>query len=158
MDKILTNIATLGKIGYSRFMPGTMGAFIGTLFAYLLFKFCACLTILIISGGLVLFAIYACSVAECVIGTKDPSCVILDEFAAMPLCFLFLKRGSIVAFLIGFLIFRLFDILKPWGIRKCERFRSGMGIVLDDALAACYTNITLHVLLYLIRNCVKADF
>ncbi|MDR3274259.1 MAG: phosphatidylglycerophosphatase A [Puniceicoccales bacterium] len=156
-DKILTSISTFGFLGYSRFMPGTLGAFLGTAFSYFLFGNYSRLMILAVSIGLIIFAVYVCSVAERVIGCRDPSCVILDEFVAMPVCFLFLRRRNAAVFLLGFLIFRAFDILKPLGIKFFEKFRGGLGIVLDDIMAACYTNITLHTLSYLVRNCVKTN-
>jgi phosphatidylglycerophosphatase A len=135
-----------------------VGSLLGTIFSYFLFKIYGCFSVLVIGVGLVLFAVYACSAAERTIGCRDPSSVILDEFAAMPLCFLFLQSREWPVFLLGFLIFRVFDILKPLGIKFFEKFRGGWGIVLDDVVAACYTNVVLRMLLYLVKCRVKADF
>jgi phosphatidylglycerophosphatase A len=100
---------------------------------------------------LLLIAIAFCDEAERRIGEKDPSCIILDEFCAMPLCFLGIERfsGQVATWkilLCGFCIFRLFDGLKPFGIRSLERLRGGLGIVIDDVGAAAATCLALHVL------------
>ena len=92
-------------------------------------------------------AVAMCGEAEFRLGRRDPAEVVLDEFTAMPLCFLgwpalldaaHEQRWAI--FLAGFLLFRLFDIAKPLGIRKLQDLPGGWGIVADDiaaALAAC---------------------
>jgi phosphatidylglycerophosphatase A len=82
------------------------------------------------------------------IGEKEPSCVIFDEFVAMPICFLGIRNfvtpkiPTRKILLIGFVIFRLFDILKPLGIKKVQHLSGGIGIVIDDILAAIYTDVT----------------
>jgi phosphatidylglycerophosphatase A len=75
--------------------------------------------------------------------------VILDEFAAMPLVFLFNPHvhggaTSFVFILLGFLFFRLLDITKPFGIKALEKLPGGFGIVLDDVMAAVYANLALQ--------------
>jgi phosphatidylglycerophosphatase A len=72
----------------------------------------------------------------------------------MPLCFLSTGANSIWMFVLGFLIFRIFDICKPIGISLIERVKGGFGIVLDDVAAACCTNVTLHVIFLVWRRCV----
>jgi phosphatidylglycerophosphatase A len=134
-NKFLIGAATLWGIGHVPFMPGTVGAFLGTVFSYFLFKVCSDYAVSLACVGLVMFAICACSAAERAAGHRDPSHVILDEFVAMPVFFLFLQPRCVPVFLLGFLIFRVFDILKPFGIRFFERLRGGWGIVLDDVVA-----------------------
>ena len=97
----------------------------------------------------VLTAILLCGVAAAFLGKKDPSEVILDEFAAMPLVFLFNPHvhggaTSFVFILLGFLFFRLLDITKPFGIKALEKLPGGFGIVLDDVMAAVYANLALQ--------------
>lgn len=79
-------------------------------------------------------------------GTKDPSSVVIDEFAGIfvVFCFLPLRPGVVIA---GFILFRLFDIVKPYPIRFLERVGGGWGIMLDDLLAAVYANLALRVIL-----------
>ncbi len=150
-NDFFTKLSTLGCCGYCPFMPGTIGALLGTIFAYLIFIFFRQQVVYILSLLLILLAILSCGIAEKRIGGKDPSCIILDEFVAMPICFLanFSKCQSIWIFFGGFVIFRIFDILKPFSLKKLERINGGLGIVLDDIGAAIYTNIILHVVIFI---------
>jgi phosphatidylglycerophosphatase A len=92
-----------------------------------------------------------CDEAERRMGQKDPSSIILDEFCAMPLCFLGIERflGQVAVWkilLCGFCVFRLLDVLKPLGIRSLERISGGAGIMADDIAAAAVTCLALHVI------------
>lgn len=148
---MIVQIATLGPLGRLK-APGTWGSAAGLLWWALVVRFAHQ------KGGphefifdalVVLTAILLCGVAAAFLGKKDPSEVILDEFAAMPLVFLFNPHvyggaTSLVFILLGFLFFRLFDITKPFGIRALERLPGGFGIVLDDVMAAIYANLALQ--------------
>ena len=94
------------------------------------------------------FAVAFCGDAARRIGRTDPGEVILDEFVVMPLVFLGWRTGWFAglpewaALLAGFGLFRFYDILKPIGIARLQRWPGGWGIVVDDfaaALAACGT-------------------
>jgi phosphatidylglycerophosphatase A len=148
---MIVQIATLGPLGRLK-APGTWGSAAGLLWWALVVRFAHQ------KGGphefifdalVVLTAILLCGVAAAFIGKKDPSEVILDEFAAMPLVFLFNPHvyggaTSLVFILLGFLLFRLFDITKPFGIKALEKLPGGFGIVLDDVMAAIYANLALQ--------------
>jgi phosphatidylglycerophosphatase A len=148
---MIVQIATLGPLGRLK-APGTWGSAAGLLWWALVVRFAHQ------KGGphefifdslVVLTAILLCGVAAAFIGKKDPSEVILDEFAAMPLVFLFNPHvyggaTSFVFVLLGFLLFRLFDITKPFGIKALEKLPGGFGIVLDDVMAAIYANLALQ--------------
>jgi phosphatidylglycerophosphatase A len=106
----------------------------------------------------VLMGILLCGVAAAIIGRKDPQEVNLDEFVAMPLVYLFNPMGAalhggtksgLLCILLGFLLFRLFDITKPFGIKALEKLPGGFGIVLDDVMAAVYANLLLHAVSWL---------
>jgi phosphatidylglycerophosphatase A len=140
--------ARLGPLGKLP-APGTWGAFAGLLAYTGLFA-----ERLGVAGTLVLsalafgLAVGICGEAERRLGRRDPGEVILDEFVAMPLCFLgwtawegVLPRWGI--FLLGFGLFRLFDIAKPFGIRRLQALPGGWGIVVDDTAAALATSATL---------------
>jgi phosphatidylglycerophosphatase A len=84
----------------------------------------------------------------------DPGEVVMDEFAAQALTFLAMPlllprslsgRESFLVALAGFLLFRAFDIIKPWPIRKLERFPAGWGILADDLVAGAASAIVLYV-------------
>jgi phosphatidylglycerophosphatase A len=148
---MIVQIATLGPLGRLK-APGTWGSAAGLLWWALVVRYAHQ------KGGphefifdslVVLMAILLCGVAAAFIGKKDPSEVILDEFAAMPLVFLFNPHvyggaTSLVFVLLGFLFFQLFDITKPFGIKALEKLPGGFGIVLDDVMAAIYANLALQ--------------
>jgi phosphatidylglycerophosphatase A len=148
---VIVQLATLGPLGRLK-APGTWGSAAGLLWWALVVRLAHA------KGGpheflfdalVVLMAICICGVAAAFIGKKDPSEVILDEFAAMPLVYLFnphvyVGKLSLLFILLGFLLFRLFDITKPFGIKALEKLPGGFGIVLDDVMAAFYANLALQ--------------
>jgi phosphatidylglycerophosphatase A len=94
--------------------------------------------------------IWAATRAEKLFGRKDPGRVIIDEIAGQLITFLFIPlavgiKWWVLAF--GFLLFRLFDIWKPYPIRRLEALESGLGIMADDVLAGIYAATTLTLLL-----------
>jgi len=82
--------------------------------------------------------------------TADPSIVVIDEIVGMWISLLLLPK-SILAVTIAFVMFRLFDILKPPPARQLERYPNGWGIMLDDVVAGVYANIATHLTIALAR-------
>jgi phosphatidylglycerophosphatase A len=78
-------------------------------------------------------------------GIEDPSFVVIDEVAGQLVAFLFLPVGAL-NLIAGTFLFRLFDIWKPYPIRKLESLGHGVGIMADDLLAGVYANIILQLL------------
>ncbi len=91
-------------------------------------------------------------------GKKDPSEVVADEFAGQAVTFMvagiFAPERIYVTALLGFLLFRIFDIIKPWPLRKLEKLPHGWGILLDDLGAGVYAGLSMSVI-YLIWDAVK---
>ena len=145
--------ATLGPIGRKLPAPGTWGSVAGLLyFTVFFFPFGVIGTIFFSAIG-AYFAVALCGEAEFRLGRKDPGEVILDEFVAMPLCFIGwrqLAEGLVpnswewVIFLVGLGLFRFFDILKPFGIRRLQDLPAGWGVVVDDVVAALAACATMH--------------
>ncbi|MEM9660072.1 MAG: phosphatidylglycerophosphatase A, partial [Planctomycetota bacterium] len=96
-------------------------------------------------------AVTVCGRAARSIGVADPSSVVLDEIAALPLVFLGMKRLDFATLLVGFLLFRLFDIAKPRIVAWAERLPGGWGVVADDVVAAVLAAIVLHVCVWMDR-------
>jgi phosphatidylglycerophosphatase A len=86
-----------------------------------------------------------CTVACRQLGVKDPGMVVYDEWAVMPLVFLLVPLESPWVWLAGFGLFRLFDISKPPPIKKLENLPEGLGVMVDDLMAAVYANIALQL-------------
>ena len=100
---------------------------------------------LVLVGGLFALGIWACEVTGREIGASDHRGMVWDEVVAF-LLVLFFVPGSPVWQAVAFLVFRLFDILKPPPIRYYERtFRNGFGVMLDDLVAAFYTLIVFAI-------------
>lgn len=142
MPKFLTRIiSTFCYVGYFPLIPGTAGSLAG-LGVYFLLKdnslaYILTLLVLLVLGFL------ASTEAEKVFNKKDPSCVVIDEVCGMLLSLLFVPY-DIKLVIIGFVVFRLLDTLKPFPVGRLERMKGGLGIMLDDIAAAIYTNIILQ--------------
>jgi phosphatidylglycerophosphatase A len=143
--------ARLGPVGRKLRAPGTWGSLAGLLYFTVFFFEIGTAWTLIFSALGAYVAVAFCGEAEFRLGRKDPGEVILDEFIAMPLCFLgwTALQGPLPSWavlLVGFGLFRLFDILKPFGIRKLQDLPAGWGVVADDLVAALAACGTMHAL------------
>jgi len=142
--------ATLGPLGRRLPAPGTWGSVAGLLYFTVLFYPLGWFGNLLLSAVGIYVAIAICGEAEFRLGRRDPGEVVLDEFVAMPLCFLGWPALAVTwppwaVFLAGFALFRLFDIVKPIGIRRLQHLPGGWGVVADDVAAALATCVTLHL-------------
>jgi phosphatidylglycerophosphatase A len=82
-----------------------------------------------------------------VFGSDDPKEVIIDECAGQVISFLFVPL-SIKTLVLGFFLFRFFDIVKPFPVHRMESLEGGLGITMDDVMAGVLTNITLLGIIY----------
>lgn len=128
-------LAFAGGAGCLRPAPGTWGTLVGVPFAMIVTLLPAALGLPLIAVLLVA-AVGLCGAAARRLGVHDHSGIVLDEIAAFVALGPFLPPTA-AGWLAGFLAFRLFDALKPWPIRSVDRrVHGGLGIVLDDLLAA----------------------
>jgi phosphatidylglycerophosphatase A len=95
---------------------------------------------------LILLGVPICNVGARVLGKKDPGAVVYDEIAAFFVVFA-MTPVSWKSAGFGFLLFRLFDITKPWPIRRLEKLPDGWGVMADDLMAGLYSCVLLVVLL-----------
>jgi phosphatidylglycerophosphatase A len=127
------------------FAPGTFGTLIA-IPLYLLVRDFSLLTYGIILLAVIIAGIWICDVAERTTGVRDHSGIVWDEIAGF-LLMMFAAPHSIIAIALGFVLFRIFDIWKPWPIRWLDQHVSGgLGIMVDDLLAAIYAAIILQIL------------
>lgn len=133
--------------GLSRFAPGTMGTLAAIPFAFLLKllpmpAFWVVLLLLFMAG------VYLCEVSSQRLGLHDPGGIVWDEMVAYWLTVAFVPMAW-PWWLLAFVLFRLFDIVKPWPIRQVEKkFDGGLGIMLDDIVAALYAMLILWAIGY----------
>lgn len=148
---LVVNLATLGPLGKKLPAPGTWGSAAGVFYALVFFRHVPWPTTLLVTAALSWVAVALCGEAERRLGQSDPGCVVLDEFVVMPLVFLGWRFGAGGTFpdwiilALGFGFFRLFDILKPFGIARLQRWPGGWGVVADDFAAALVACVALHV-------------
>jgi phosphatidylglycerophosphatase A len=147
-DRAVIFLATGLLIGNVPFAPGTFGSLIGLPLAFLLSRLNLLLSVSFILL-FVFFAIAVASAAEKILSKKDPAKIVIDEIAGLMVTFAGLSFNLRTA-IAGFIIFRAFDILKPFPIRALERkVPGGGGVVLDDVLAGIYANLILRLAFYL---------
>jgi phosphatidylglycerophosphatase A len=135
-------IATLFGIGRFPIASGTVGS-AATIPLALLLAWCGPWVYGVSTGVIVVLAIWSAQAAESHFALKDPHEVVIDEVAGQ-LVTLFLVPVTIGWYAAGFLLFRLFDIVKPPPARQLERLPGGAGIVLDDLAAGLYANLLIH--------------
>jgi len=155
-DEFFLWIAQGFDIGRIPIAPGTFGTLVGLLwFAVLLVPGSPTFYLLGTVFGIAL-SIWLCGEAERILDQRDPGSVVLDEIAAIPVCFLpwialecahggvmpcaetfFTGCGLVLTGFI-FVLFRFFDIAKPWPIAKSQFLPGGLGVTADDILAAIY--------------------
>ena len=140
-------IATAGGIGYLPLAPGTWAA---GLLAIIWFFICknspGSFVWQLITIPLMIIAGIYCSGKILTENEKDPGYVVIDEVAGMAVTLFFIPP-NIQNIIAGFILFRLFDIFKPLGIKQTEKLKSGWGIMLDDILAGIYSNLILRLLI-----------
>ncbi len=134
-------LATGLGIGYLRPAPGTWGSLWGLVIAWQL-KSLPPVGRLALLGPLVLMGVPVCGRAARAFGREDPGGVVFDEFAALPFGFVLFHWSWPIAFA-GFVLFRLFDVTKPWPACRLERLPGGWGIMADDLAAAIYAALVL---------------
>ncbi|MEE9452542.1 MAG: phosphatidylglycerophosphatase A [Gammaproteobacteria bacterium] len=131
------------------FAPGTWGTIAALPIYFLIqdFSLSLYLTLLLLATG---FGIWICDVTEKDLGVPDHSGIVWDEIVGY-LCTMILAPKGWGWILLGFILFRIFDILKPWPISWVERHvKGGLGIMVDDILAAVPAWIILQMLAWII--------
>lgn len=148
MNQAAVFVASFGYVGYFPIAPGTAGS----LAALALFAFVRWVgvpafelaTIVAVCG----LGIWAASGTEVALGKKDPGIVVIDEVAGM-LITLALLPVSLTGVFLGFLLFRVFDVIKPWPAAQVEHLHGGLGIMADDVFAGIYSYLVLRFCMWL---------
>lgn len=132
--------------GLMPFAPGTFGT-LASLPLVIILNYLGPVSAIISLIVIIPIAVWASGAGKILLKRDDPKEVVIDEAAGMFLT-VFLLPVSWMNFIPGFLLFRLFDILKPFPIGMIDRrIRGGVGIVLDDIVAGIYANICVRVIL-----------
>jgi phosphatidylglycerophosphatase A len=146
-EKAVLFIATGFYIGRIPFAPGTFGSLVGLPLCFILaqIKLTQAVALAVL---FILFAARIADSAEKLLAKSDPACIVIDEVAGMAAALIGLPFNLTTAVL-GFIFFRILDILKPFPIRILdERIPGGLGVVLDDVAAGIFANLLLRVIFY----------
>jgi phosphatidylglycerophosphatase A len=148
LDRIALAIATVGGVGWAPVAPGTVASALTIVVLWLLAP--SRTEIIVVFVVVTLIGTWAAEHAERALGTKDPGAIVIDEVAGMTLSVLLLPLTVPVAIL-AFLLFRLFDIVKPTPARQAQALHGGAGVMVDDLIAGLYALVIVVALRALFR-------
>jgi phosphatidylglycerophosphatase A len=137
--------------GYSPIAPGTVGSLWGVVIYILLYRY----PLIFALATLILFIIgfSVSGKAEELFEKKDSKKIVIDEIASMCLVYAIIRPGNWLMLVLGFVLFRVFDIIKPPPARKIEGFSGAIAVMLDDIVAAIYTVVVLSGIHVVLRLC-----
>ena len=147
MNRVAVAVATWFGCGYFPWGPGTAGSLAALIIALVLHTYCGARrpVLLIVTLLLLPPAIWASTQTARLIDRKDPSIVVVDEVLGQWVTLLGATALRWKSFCAAFLLFRLFDIWKPWPVRNFEKLPEGVGIVADDLAAGMYGALILYI-------------
>jgi phosphatidylglycerophosphatase A len=148
VTRLAVFLATAGYSGYFPIAPGTVGSAVGLLLYGALRALdspASGATEAAVIAALFAAGVWAGTASERHFGGTDPGPVVLDEVVGMLITLAFIPVGLSGA-LAGFVLFRIFDVIKPFPAGRLEALHGGLGIMADDAMAAVYANVCLRLL------------
>jgi phosphatidylglycerophosphatase A len=144
--RVIEFFATAGFVGLIPKAPGTFGTVVAIPIAFLLARG-GPVFYLVATALLIAFSIYISEMHERVLGTHDSKQIVIDEVVGYLVAFAWLPM-TWMAFLAAFIVFRFFDIVKPYPISVLDRkVKGGLGVVVDDLAAGLITNIILQIVM-----------
>ena len=144
--RIAQLIATFFYVGHLPYAPGTWGTVAAVPLYYLISGIPEYLYIAL-TLAIVLVSVWAAGIAEGIYGKTDPGQIVADEVSGY-LVTMILVVPTQTNIIIGFVLVRIFDMLKPPPARQAERLPGGWGVVMDDVMSGVYANIVLHVIVW----------
>lgn len=147
MSRLALLVATFGSVGFFPVAPGTAGS-AAALVLYAMLRWIGWPAVELVAIAIIFAAgVWASSRSEALLGGTDPGPVVIDEVAGM-LITLAAMPLSLTGVVVGFLCFRVFDVIKPFPARRLEEAPAGWGIMLDDAAAGVYGQLVLRLLVW----------
>ena len=147
MRRFILLLATGFGAGYSPIAPGTLG----TLLAIPIYFFLSEISFPLYQLTLLTFFFLSCWIsgqAQQYFGKTDDQRIVIDEMMGFLVAMLWVPKTPLFI-LVGFILFRFFDTLKPFPIRRFEKVRGGFGVVLDDVMAGIFANVILRFIMIL---------
>ena len=152
-------------VGRIPFAPGTFGSVVGLIWFLILLLPNSPLFFALGVLSSIFVSVWLCGAGEKILNQRDPGSIVMDEIIAIPICFgswlafLFFQKGfwpapeyffseKVWPMTLGiFLLFRLFDVAKPWPVRQSQSLPGGWGVTVDDLLATIYVNLVAAIIL-----------
>jgi len=161
IKKVNILILTMFYIGRSKYAPGTAASFATSIIFIFFYNFNINIIFLILGASLFfIYSIYSIDVFKSSFDEIDSKEIVIDEFVGQSIPILtvysFVPKNNIDVFIscvvISFIVFRLFDITKPYPINKIDKkMKNGFGVMLDDVVAGIYSSIILLIIIWFIR-------
>ena len=152
-------ILSMFGVGYSKYAPGTVASFITSLIFIYFFNYQINIIFLILNVTLIfIFSIYSIDKYQNSFDEIDSKVIVIDEFVgqSIPILTIYtlIPKNNMISFIIyifiSFVLFRFFDIVKPFPINKVDKLmKNGFGVMLDDVIAGVYSSIILLIILLL---------
>ena len=143
-DQLILLLAQGIGVGRAPAAPGTFGTLLALPLVWALWQYNAWIYAMS-AGGLILLAVWISEHASRTLGSHDHPTIVIDEIVGVVVAFAWVPT-SVIALVVGFVIFRVFDIAKPPPIGYLDRrVKGGFGIVLDDVVAGVATNLILQL-------------
>jgi len=147
-------IATAAYCGYFPIAPGTVGSAAGLVVYLLVWWTRSPIVEVALIAATFAAGTWAATHAERYFGGIDPGPVVIDEVLGMLITLAFIPAGWSAA-LVGFVLFRVFDVIKPYPANRLETFHGGFGIMADDAMAGVYANLALRLGMWLLPGWIR---
>lgn len=155
MNRLAVFTASFGYVGFFPLAPGTAGS----LAALALFAFIRWIGVPAVELGAIavvfVIGVWSAQGTEVALGRKDPGIVVIDEVLGM-LITLALLPVSIAGVVVGFVLFRVLDVIKPYPAAQLEHLHGGLGIMADDAVAGLYSYLILRGLIWIVPTWLTA--
>lgn len=152
MTRLAVFLATAGYSGYFPIAPGTVGSAVGLLvygaMRWFESPYFGAVEVAVIIA-LFVVGVWAGTTSERYFGGIDPGPIVLDEVVGMLITLAFVPVG-ITGAIVGFVLFRIFDVIKPFPARRLEALHGGLGVMADDAMAAVYANVSLRLISFIL--------
>ncbi len=154
MNKLALTLATWFGCGYAPKGPGTAGSLGGIVVAVLLAHLAGLAPwhLLILAAAVTPVGIWAASRTALIRNTKDPQIVVIDEVLGQWIALAAVAPMNPFHLAAAFVLFRLFDIFKPWPVRRLEALPGGVGIIADDLMAGVYAAAVLALFRFMVQS------
>lgn len=146
---LIKTCSSVFGLGYMPVAPGTFGTLGAFILWLVFFRYLDRSSFMVALVLIIFFSCYIAELASKIYKAKDPQKIVIDELCGFLVAVSFSGRSLLMG-LLGFALFRLFDILKPWPVKKFESLPGGLGIVMDDVMAGVYGAFVLGIVSYFI--------